>query len=72
MSAVQKGSWAKGFERDPVRMSEGLTTTNSPTELSWRTRRSYPSGMQKFSGDSEIIQKFSKGVGTSSWEVVMS
>jgi hypothetical protein len=67
MSVVQKGLSAKGFEWDPVRMSEGLTMTNSPTEFSWRTRRSYPSEMQKASGDSETIQKFSKGVGTSSW-----
>jgi hypothetical protein len=72
MSAVQKGSSAKGFERNPSRMSEGLMTTNSPTEFSWRTRRSYPYGMQKASRDSKTIRKLSKGVGTSSWEVVVS
>jgi hypothetical protein len=71
MSAVQKGSSTKGFECDPGGMSEGLTMTNSPAEFSWRTRLSYPSGMRKAYGDSETIQKFSKELGTSSWEVIV-
>jgi hypothetical protein len=45
---------------------------NSLVELSWRTHLSYPFGMRKASGDSETIQKFSKEVGTSSWEVIVS
>jgi hypothetical protein len=53
-------------------MPEGLMMKNSPAEFSWRTRLSYPSRMKKASGDSETIQKFSKEVGTSSWEVIVS
>jgi hypothetical protein len=45
---------------------------NSPTELIWRTRLSYPSGMRKVVEDSKTIQKFSKEVGTSFWEVIVS
>jgi hypothetical protein len=46
-------------------------TTNSLAEFKWRICRSYPSGMRYASEDLETIQKFSKGMGTSSWEIVV-
>jgi hypothetical protein len=53
-------------------MSEGSIKTSSLTKFSWRKCLSYPAGMQKSSIESETIQKFSKEVETSSFEVIKS